>query len=78
MAVPAESVYSSESGSEAVLVVTRDSRVVEREVETGETDGYLVAVNGSDLKSSDRVILQPYMYQDLEGKKVDVSDGLPS
>ncbi|MEK0372928.1 efflux RND transporter periplasmic adaptor subunit [Corynebacterium mastitidis] len=78
MAVPAESVYSSESGSEAVLVVTRDSRVVERGVETGETDGYLVAVNGSDLKSSDRVILQPYMYQDLEGKKVDVSDGLPS
>ncbi|WPF66109.1 MULTISPECIES: efflux RND transporter periplasmic adaptor subunit [unclassified Corynebacterium] len=75
MTVPAEAVYPSDNGNEVVLVVSRDSRVVEREVQTGETDGYLVAVTGGDLKASDQVILQPFNYQDLEGKKVTVSTG---
>lgn len=78
MSVPAEAVYTNDSGSQVVLVVTRDSRVTEREVATGETDGYSVAVESSDLKSSDRVILQPSMHLDLKGKKATVSTGASS
>nr|WP_227659089.1 MULTISPECIES: efflux RND transporter periplasmic adaptor subunit [unclassified Corynebacterium] len=76
MTVPAEAVFTNDDGTQVVLVVSRDSRVVEREVQTGETDGYLIAVTGGDLKVSDQVILQPINFQNLEGKKVTVSTGV--